>query len=216
MSLISKNTTAGNFNSVYCSLTETEKSSFSRLCNKLLNENFIYGQLQADRNDYYAILKFREIIENYFDLIEYRLSHDDTRKIFFLESTEDRNRIKLKKLETVLLVSLRRFYYTKSKETLDSNVNISVTIDELIDHLTQTGIYKDKFSKTQIIDAMKTLKRFKLINFDGKNFEVNNVVEIFPMVSLVVKINDIDQLNNKLKTYKGKEDENETDEDQAY
>ena len=141
------------------------------------------------------------------------MSHDDTRKIFFLESTEDRNRIKL---ETVLLVLLRRFYYTKSKETLDSNVNISVTIDELIDHLTQTGIYKDKFSKTQIIDAMKTLKRFKLINFDGKNFEVNNVVEIFPMVSLVVKINDIDQLNNKLKTYKGKEDENETDEDQAY
>lgn len=214
MSFTSKNTTAKSFNDQYSELTETDKYAFSRLCNKLLNENFIYGQLQADKTDYYAILKFRDLIENYFDLIDYQLSNDDTRKIFFLESTADRNRIKLKKIESVLLVLLRRAYYVKSKETVDSNVNISITIDELIDSLVQTNIYKDKLAKTQIIDALKVLKRFKLINFDGKNYEINNVIEIFPMVSLVVKINDIDQLNNKLKTYKSKEDdEDETDED---
>ena len=116
-------------------------------------------------------------------------------------------------METVLLVLLRRAYYVKSKETVDANVNISITIDELYDGLTQTGIYKEKLLKTQIIDALKTLKRFKLINFDSKNYDVNNVIEIFPMVALVVKINDIEQLNNKLKTYKGKEEEDETDED---
>ena len=214
MSFTSKNTTAKSFNDQYSELTETDKYAFSRLCNKLLNENFIYGQLQADKTDYYAILKFRDLIENYFDLIDYQLSHDDTRKIFFLESTADRNRIKLKKIESVLLVLLRRAYYVKSKETVDSNVNISITIDELIDSLVQTNIYKDKLAKTQIIYALKVLKRFKLINFDGKNYEINNVIEIFPMVSLVVKINDIDQLNIKLKTYKSKEDdEDETDED---
>lgn len=214
MSFTLKNTTAKSFNDQYSELTETDKYAFSRLCNKLLNENFIYGQLQADKTDYYAILKFRDLIENYFDLIDYQLSHDDTRKIFFLESTADRNRIKLKKIESVLLVLLRRAYYVKSKETVDSNVNISITIDELIDSLVQTNIYKDKLAKTQIIDALKVLKRFKLINFDGKNYEINNVIEIFPMVSLVVKINDIDQLNIKLKTYKSKEDdEDETDED---
>lgn len=214
MSFTSKNTTAKSFNDQYSELTETDKYAFSRLCNNLLNENFIYGQLQADKTDYYAILKFRDLIENYFDLIDYQLSHDDTRKIFFLESTADRNRIKLKKIESVLLVLLRRAYYVKSKETVDSNVNISITIDELIDSLVQTNIYKDKLAKTQIIDALKVLKRFKLINFDGKNYEINNVIEVFPMVSLVVKINDIDQLNNKLKTYKSKEDdEDETDED---
>lgn len=214
MSFTSKNTTAKSFNDQYSELTETDKYAFSRLCNKLLSENFIYGQLQTDKTDYYAILKFRDLIENYFDLIDYQLSHDDTRKIFFLESTADRNHIKLKKIESVLLVLLRRAYYVKSKETVDSNVNISITIDELIDSLVRTNIYKDKLVKTQIIDALKVLKRFKLINFDGKNYEINNVIEIFPMVSLVVKINDIDQLNNKLKTYRSKEDdEDETDED---
>lgn len=213
MSLLSKNTTAQNFYEQYRELTETDKNTFSKLCNKLLDENFIYGQLSSDKNDYYAIIKLRGVIENYFDLIDYSLTHDDTRKIFFIESTADRNRIKLKKMETVLLVLLRRAYYVKSKETVDANVNISITIDELYDGLTQTGIYKEKLLKTQIIEALKTLKRFKLINFDSKNYEVNNVIEIFPMVALVVKINDIEQLNNKLKTYKGREEEDETDED---
>ena len=93
MSFTSKNTTAKSFNDQYSELRETDKYVFSSLCNKLLNENFIYGQLQADKTDYYAILKFRGLIENYFDLIDYQLSHHDTRKIFFLQSTADLNRI---------------------------------------------------------------------------------------------------------------------------
>ena len=159
----------------------------------------------------------REVIETYFAIIEFQLVHDDTRKIFYLESTADRNRVRLKKMETVILVLLRRFYYTKSKETIDSNTNISITIDELISALDDTGIYKnkDKVPKTLIIESLSNLKKFKLLNFDKKNYETNNVIEIFPTVSLVVKINDIDLINHKLKTYIAREEDedNETDED---
>ena len=120
-------------------------------------------------------------------------------------------------METVILVLLRRFYYTKSKETIDSNTNISITIDELISALEDTGIYKnkEKVPKTLIIESLSNLKKFKLLNFDKKNYETNNVIEIFPTVSLVVKINDIDLINHKLKTYIAREedDDNETDED---
>ena len=59
------------------------------------------------------------------------------------------------------------------------------------------------------------MKKFKLINFDKKNYEINNVIEIFPTVALVVKINDIDLINHKLKTYIAieEDDDNEIDED---
>ena len=61
---------------------------------------------------------------------------------------------------------------------------------------------------------MKTLKRFKIINFDANNLEVNNVVEIFPTIVYVVQINDIELLNGKLKSYVGKGDlDDEIDED---
>lgn len=217
MSAHSKDTICTKFNEIYHTLTDTKKDLFAKLCNKLIGYNFVYGQLSEDKNDYYSILAMKEIIQAYFAMIEFQLVHDDMRKIFYLESTTDRNRVKLKKMETVILVLLRKFYYLKSKESIDANTNISITIDELLSALDDTGIYKnkDKIPKTQIIDALSNLKKYKLINFDKNNYEVNNVVEIFPTVAMVVKINDIDLINNKLKTYIAKEEEeyNEVDED---
>lgn len=217
MSAYSRNTLATKFNDIYQTMNDTKKDLFAKLCDKLLGYNFVYGQLPEDKNDYYYILEMREAIESYFVIIEFQLVHDDTRKIFYLESTADRNRVRLKKMETVILVLLRRFYYTKSKETIDSNTNISITIDELISALDDTGIYKnkEKVPKTLIIESLSNLKKFKLLNFDKKNYETNNVIEIFPTVSLVVKINDIDLINHKLKTYIAREEDedNETDED---
>ncbi len=217
MSAHSKDTICTKFNEIYHTLNDTKKDLFAKLCNKLIGYNFVYGQLSEDKNDYYSILAMKEIIQAYFAMIEFQLVHDDMRKIFYLESTTDRNRVKLKKMETVILVLLRKFYYLKSKESIDANTNISITIDELLSALDDTGIYKnkDKIPKTQIIDALSNLKKYKLINFDKNNYEVNNVVEIFPTVAMVVKINDIDLINNKLKTYIAKEEEeyNEVDED---
>lgn len=217
MSTYSRNTLAIKFNDIYQTMNDTKKDLFAKLCDKLLSYNFVYGQLPEDKNDYYYILEMREVIEAYFTIIEIQLVHDDTRKIFYLESTADRNRVRLKKMETVILVLLRRFYYTKSKETIDSNTNIAITIDELIAALDDTGIYKnkEKVPKTLIIESLSNLKKFKLLNFDKKNYETNNVIEIFPTVSLVVKINDIDLINHKLKTYIAREEDedHETDED---
>lgn len=217
MSAYSRNILATKFDDIYRTLNDSKKDLFAKLCGKLLGYNFVYGQLPEDKNDYYYILEMREIIESYFAIIEFQLIHDDTRKIFYLESTADRNRVRLKKMETVILVLLRRFYYIKSKETIDSNTNIAITIDELIAALDDTGIYKnkEKVPKTLIIESLSNLKKFKLLNFDKKNYETNNVIEIFPTVSLVVKINDIDLINHKLKTYIAREEveDNETDED---
>ncbi len=107
------------------------------------------------------------------------------------------------------------FYYIKNKESIDSNTNISIAFDEIWLILSINPEYsKDKIVKTQLLESMKTLKRFKIINFDANNLEVNNVVEIFPTIVYVVQINDIELLNGKLKSYVGKGDlDDEIDED---
>ncbi len=213
---MTRNTALDEFYNQYNVLSDTKKDRFAKLCDKLLDDNFIYGQLSNDKDDYYAILESRDVIEAYFSLIDFQLNHDDINKIFFLKSSADRNRVRLKKMETVLLILLRRFYYIKNKECVDSNTNISIAFDELIDSLNQSGIFKDKdrIVKTQLLESMKTLKRFKIINFDVNNFEINNVVEIFPTIVFVVQPNDIESLNGKLKAYIGKGDlDDEIDED---
>ncbi|UKI50133.1 MAG: hypothetical protein L6U99_01315 [Clostridium sp.] len=59
------------------------------------------------------------------------------------------------------------------------------------------------------------LKRYKLIDFSFNDFKEDNVIVIYPTILYVVKIDNIDMLNEKLKSYnalKG-DDEDETQED---
>ena len=182
-------------------LTDAKRANFAKLCERLLDENFIYGQIDSDKNDYYNILSMKDLIEYYFLIINFQLNHDDTRKILFLESLEERNRIKFRKLETVIIVLLRKFYYIKSKEELNSNTNITITFDDLVDAINETGIFKDELKRQHLIEALKKIKKLKLINVDVYNFEVNNIIEIYPMITIIVNINDLDLINNKLKAY---------------
>ena len=56
MATIQRNLACEEYAKGYIELTDTRKNTFSRLCNKLLNDNFIYAYKQDDRNDYYEIL----------------------------------------------------------------------------------------------------------------------------------------------------------------
>lgn len=201
MDSISKTTAVEKFSEIYLTLTDAKRANFAKLCERLLDENFIYGQIDSDKNDYYNILSMKDLIEYYFLIINFQLNHDDTRKILFLESIEERNRIKFRKLETVIIVLLRKFYYIKSKEELNSNTNITITFDDLVDAINETGIFKDELKRQHLIEALKKIKKLKLINVDVYNFEVNNIIEIYPMITIIVNINDLDLINNKLKAY---------------
>ncbi|MCQ2797392.1 MAG: DUF4194 domain-containing protein [Bacilli bacterium] len=212
MANITKTAACERFSAIYMTLNETKKNIFARLISKLLTENFIYGQIADDRNDYYAILENKEAIQDFLLMAGFELMHKDTQKIFYLYSETERNRVKLKKLETVLLLILRLEYYKKSK-AIDANTNISVDSYDVISELQNTGIMKDKLVKTELIDALKTLKRNKLINFDVTQGEISNIIEIYPTVALIVTTDDITALNARIESYTLKENDDETDED---
>lgn len=212
MAEITKTAACERFAAIYTTLNETKKNALARLINKLLTENFIYGQIQDDRNDYYAILENREAIRDFLLMAGFELIHKDTQKIFYLYSETERNRIKLKKLETVLLLILRLEYYKKSK-AIDANTNVSVDSYDVISELQNTGIIKGNLVKTELIEALKTLKRNKLINFDVNQGEISNIIEIYPTVALIVTTDDIAALNARIESFTQKENDDETDED---
>ena len=64
MASVQKNIVCEEYYKGYINLTDTKKKTFSRLCNKLLSENFIYASKTDDRNDYYEILSMKSLIEN--------------------------------------------------------------------------------------------------------------------------------------------------------
>lgn len=214
MATLQRNLACEEYAKAYSELTDTRKNTFSRLCNKLLKDNFIYAAKQDDKNDYYEILSMKSIIENYFSMIDYDLVHVDTYKIFYIQTNADRNRINLKKLETIIVLVLRLLYH-KGCSDINSSIDISTTVGKLITEINQTGIFKVQVSMTDYMNALKLLKRYKLIDFSFNDFKEDNVIVIYPTILYVVKIDNIDMLNEKLKSYnalKG-DDEDETQED---
>ena len=79
---------AKDFFDNYDLLKDNDRELFSRLCNKLLTNNFIYGQIKSDREDYRDINRLKTEITNYFYLIDYSLEHDSNYKIFYLRSND--------------------------------------------------------------------------------------------------------------------------------
>lgn len=210
---MTKTSAAEAFTKEYGAMGDKKKETFARLCDRLLDEQFIYLGLDGDRQDYYAILNMREAIEAYFAVIDFTLRHDDVSKIFYLESAGGRNRVRLKKLETVILIILRKFYFTRSRSA-DSNADISVSFEELAGEIERTGIYRAVPNRSQTVGAMRTLKRCKLINFDERSLEQRSVIEIYPTVPIVVNTSSLEYIEGILRSYAEQgEAEDEADED---
>lgn len=215
MAVVQKNKACEDYSNEYLLLTDTKKNTFARLCNKLLNDNFIYASRQDDYNDYYSVLGMRNLIENFFSMIDYDLVHIDTYKIFYIQTNADRNRLKLKKLETVIVLVLRLLYHKGSLD-VNSSSDISTTLGKMITEINQTSIFKNQVTKTDYKNALTLLRRYKLIDFSFTDFEKeDSVIVIYPTILYVAKIDNIDMLNQKIKTYIStkESDTDEADED---
>lgn len=214
MATIQRNLACEEYAKDYIELTDTRKNTFSRLCNKLLNDNFIYAYRQEDRNDYYEILSMKKLIENYFSMIDFDLVHVDSYKLFYIQTNADRNRIRLKKLDTIIVLVFRLLYHKGSLD-INSSSDISTTLGKMITEINQTGIFKSQPSMTDYMESLRLLKRYKLIDYNFKDFKEDNVIVIYPTILYVAKVDSINMLNDKLKTYiavKG-DDEDEVEED---
>lgn len=203
MANIDKITAAENFYNGYKELSDLKKKTFSALCNKLLKDNFIYGGIESDKNDYYTIINYRELIQNYFSMIDYNLLHDDNNKVFFIETTEDRNRIRLRKVDTVLLLVLRLLYYNGQRQVslATDSANVRVTTTELVENINNTNIFSNDAYKTELMNSLKLLRRYKIISFEFKQFNDNSVIVIYPTILQVVKSDNINILNDRLNSY---------------
>lgn len=212
---ITKETACKDFSQMYMEMSESDKEDFSKVCNKLLRHSFIYGQIKNDKKDYYSIIHWQDEIKNYFSLIDYSLEHDGTYKIFYLQSFNGSDRIRLQKMESVLLLLFRKFFYVKGKET-SSLIDILITFDELLTEINKTYIFKDSLVKTQLLNSLKVLKRYKLIDFDINNYNETDVLKIYPTILHVVTDMDLKMINDKLDSYKNGEvgdAQDETNED---
>ena len=99
-------------------LGSVSKDKFRQNANKLLNECFMLKECADTKNSYYFILKEKELFSAYFDLLGYELIINEEYGIIGLNNSYGTGRIRLRLLDSIILLFLRLIYIEERKKAL--------------------------------------------------------------------------------------------------
>ncbi|MBC7765287.1 MAG: DUF4194 domain-containing protein [Hyphomonadaceae bacterium] len=184
----------------------TQKEKFRISANKLLNNCFIVKKKEDTRNDYIFVVQNKALFIQYFDLLGYRLDVNETHGVVALTSINGTGRLKLKKIESILLLILRLLYIEKRAE-LSLNDEVIILIDEIHQKYNMLKLdAKPTLDKTMLKSTMSLFKRYNIITNIDSDFLMSDArIRIFPSILFAVTNDNItqmvDMINDKLNKY---------------
>ncbi|HHT97101.1 MAG TPA: DUF4194 domain-containing protein [Clostridiales bacterium] len=183
-----------------------QKEKFRNAANKLLNNCFIVKRKEDTRNDYIFILQYRTYFEEYFDLLGYQLKINENSDVIGLINYNGTGRLRLKKIESIILLIIRLLYIEKRNELglIDDVIILSESIHEKYSMLKIDS--KMNIDKTSLKEAFRIFKRYNLVSpIDSDITKADARIIVYPSVLFAVSsdnINDLyDRTNKKLDSY---------------
>ena len=203
----------GKINLIYDTLSNRDKENFKRVCNKLLSYCLLCKAQEENKNDYYFIENNKEAINEYFAPLGYEVEVNKNIKVAQLVNTFGYNKYNFKLVESITLLILRILYQEKMQE-LSLSQQVVVEVEELQNRFVALN-FKDRImDKTLLKKALRTLKKYNIIDTLDKNMLLGNSrIIIYPTNQTVVRGENVDKVYEKLETYKrkGVKDNEETD-----
>ncbi|MGI6787604.1 MAG: DUF4194 domain-containing protein [Acholeplasmataceae bacterium] len=189
------------FHEEYLNLKEGEKTDFSRICNKLLQVNFLTKRKPGDGNDYRTILAFKEVFEAFFKLIDFELIIKREDEVIFIKNEAVYNHLRLRKAESVLLLVTRILYQRKMDfVTLDEDVEIFLY--EIHDELTRIGYLDNKrITKSDLRPALQMMRGYNIIDYIDTGLSDDARIKIYPTILYVTDLEGIRGVIDKLDGY---------------
>ncbi len=198
-------------------LGNVSKDKFRQNANKLLNECFILKECSDTKNSYYFILKEKDLFNTFFDLLGYELIINDSFGIISLNNIFGTGRIKLRKLESILLLIVR-LIYIEEKKKLSPNDSVIVQTDEIYDrYRSLTG---SRLKKHEMKSTLGMLKRYHIINnIDTDMGDPETRIQIYSSVILSLDSGELNSVyeksNDRMNKYmNGGESDEFADEDE--
>lgn len=194
-----------------------QKEKFRTTANKLLNHCFILKKKDDTRNDYIFIVQNRELFIEYFDLLGYRIEINEMQGVVALTNVAGTGRIRLRKIESIIILILRLLYIEKRKE-LTLNEEVIVLSDEIHEKYNMLKIEaKTNIDKTVFRDTIRLFKRFNIVsNLDSDVTMSDARIKIYPSVLFAVPNDNLtllyNAINEKLNKYMNGGDQNDDEE----
>ncbi len=203
--------------------SQVQKDKFRLAANKLLNNCFVIKKKEDTRNDYIFILQNKELFTEYFDLLGYKIDINENHGVVSLTNINGAGKLRLKKIDSIILLILRLLYIEKRKE-LSLTDDAVVLMDEIHEKYNMLKIEaKGNLDKTTLREAIRLFKKYNIVTNIDRDITLSDArLKIYPSVLFAVPndhINSIyDAINEKLNQYAmGGEssDEEDIDQDQA-
>jgi len=186
--------------------SQVQKEKFRAAANKLLNSCFVIKKKEDTRNDYIFILQNKEMFVEYFDLLGYKIVINENQGVVALININGTGRLRLKKIESIILLILRLLYIEKSKE-LSLTDEVVVLTDEIHQKYNMLKIEaKANLDKTTLREAIRLFKRYNIITIIDRDVTMSDArIKIYPSVLFAIpndNLNSIyDAINEKLHQY---------------
>jgi len=186
-----------SFVAEYKLFNEGDKKTFSKIVGKLLSETFIVKEKDSDRADFLFARENGEAFSAYFEIIDYEFIYDRYNELCYIKTMENRNRIRLNKFDTALILIIRQLYYLKRKEVVSEN-KVMVQLEEIIEKLRTSKIFKDDKKVNSYKDSLYKLRTYKIIDFSATTITENLTIQIFPSIQVVVQQDKIEDITTRL------------------
>ena len=213
-----KTTALDNFYNEYKKLNETDKKLFSKIVSKLLSDTFIIKDKSSDRTDHLYARDNASTFASYFALTDYEFIYDRYNELCYIRTTENRNRVRLDKFDTALILILRQFYYIKRKEVSAEN-RVIVQLEEIKEKVNTSKIFEKDKRITPYDVSLRKLRTYKIIDYSATKITDSLTIQILPSIQITVQQDNLEDITARIIALKnttedvGDEIDEDTDED---
>ncbi len=185
----------------YNNLTNAEKERFAKLVNYLLNKTFVTREIFETKDkigkinaDYRFIEKYYDLFEGYLKVINYVLKTDEIIGVIYLENDYGYNKLRLDKLTTLILFTLRVIYDEEKEKNATSSV-VYISTASLIYKLLELKIVTKKPTMKDMLESIRLLiNQNVLTKIEGNIEDSACQLAILPTILLVVSNEKIDAI----------------------
>lgn len=198
-----------SFQENYDRFNDKEKQMFSNICNQLLFNTFLSKEKKDTKDAYYFVLNYKKVFDEYFEIMGWEVVLSTENGAIQLLNRQNKNLLRLKKNESIILIILRILYQEKITSYTDSGNSVVVKVDEI--HQKYEALeFKKKIFKTDLVQILRMFKRFNLVEPQGDVTKAHCDIVIFPTILLAVNNYNIEVLYELLQNYDGGVDNEET------
>ena len=171
------------------------KEKFRLAVNKLLHVCFLLKKKEDTRNDYFFVLQNRATFQEYFDLMGYDLVLHESTGVIAITNQFGSGRLRLKKIETILLLLIRLLYGEKRKE-LSMTSEVIITTEEIQNKYGTLKITsKPNLDKTTLKDTIRLFRKYNLLQNLTTDVTLSSAqIKLYPSIFFAVSVDEIARL----------------------